>query len=74
MAYDAFSQITTDYQGHGGAVNTSTTPKVGYQNANGSAGHSRPTVKGVIQEPYAYTAYGVPLFLTPAFQPRDNLL
>ncbi|MEO8493493.1 MAG: RHS repeat-associated core domain-containing protein [Planctomycetota bacterium] len=43
FAYNNFGQITHDYQAHGGAVNTSTTPKVQYGYANGSANTIRPT-------------------------------
>jgi RHS repeat-associated protein len=43
FAYNAFGQITHDYQEHGGAVNTSTSPKVQFAYANGAAGHVRPT-------------------------------
>ncbi len=43
FAYNDFSQLTTDYQAHVGAVNTSTTPKVQYGYANGSANTIRPT-------------------------------
>ena len=43
FVYNDFSQLTTDYQAHGGAVNTSTTPKVQYAYANGSANTIRPT-------------------------------
>ena len=37
FAYNDFGQITHDYQAHGGTVNTSTTPKVQYGYASGSA-------------------------------------
>ena len=40
--YNDFGQIIHDYQAHGGAVNTSTTPKVQYCYANGSAKPIRP--------------------------------
>ena len=43
FAYNDFSQLTADYQAHGGAVNTSTTPKVQYAYANGSDNTIRPT-------------------------------
>jgi len=43
FAYNDFGQITTDYQAHDGAVNTSTTPKVQYGYANRSANTVRPT-------------------------------
>ncbi len=42
-AYNDFSQLTTEYQSDGGAVNTSTTPKVQYAYANGSDNTIRPT-------------------------------
>jgi len=41
--YNTFGQLSTEYQEHGGAVNTSTSPKVQYAYANGSANHFRPT-------------------------------
>ena len=41
-AYNDFSQLTAQYQAHGGAVNTGTSPKVQYAYANGSANHVRP--------------------------------
>ena len=41
--YNAFGQVITEYQEHGGAVNTSTTPCVQYEYADGSQGHIRPT-------------------------------
>ena len=43
FAYNDFSQLTTDYQAHGGAVNTSTTPKVQYSYASGADNTIRPT-------------------------------
>jgi RHS repeat-associated protein len=43
FVYNTFGQLITDYQEHGGAVNTSTTPKVQYGYANGSANTIRPT-------------------------------
>lgn len=43
FAYDEFAQITADYQAHAGSVNTSTTPKVQYGYASGSANTIRPT-------------------------------
>ena len=41
--YNPFGQLVTDYQSHDGAVNTSTTPKVQYAYADGSANTVRPT-------------------------------
>lgn len=35
--YNDFSQLTTEYQSHSGAVDTSTTPKMEYAYADGSA-------------------------------------
>ena len=43
FAYSNFAQVTHDYQAHAGTVNTSTTPKVQYGYANGSANTVRPT-------------------------------
>lgn len=43
FAYNDFRQLITDYQAHGGAVNTSTTPKVEYGYANGAVNTVRPT-------------------------------
>jgi hypothetical protein len=43
LAYNTFQQLTTEYQEHGGAVNTSTTPKVQYAYADGSANYTRLT-------------------------------
>ncbi len=43
FAYNDFSQLTADYQSHSGAVNVSTTPKVRYDYASGSANTIRPT-------------------------------
>ena len=43
FAYNSFSQPTADYQSHSGAVNVSTTPKVQYAYADGSANRIRPT-------------------------------
>jgi len=43
FAYNDFGQVTHDYQAHGGAVNTSTTPKVQYGYASGSSNTIRPT-------------------------------
>ena len=43
FTYNDFGQLTHDYQSHSGAVNTSTTPKVQYAYANGSANTIRPT-------------------------------
>jgi RHS repeat-associated protein len=43
FVYNTFGQLITDYQEHGGAVNTSTSPKVQYGYANGSANTIRPT-------------------------------
>ncbi|MBX3440779.1 MAG: hypothetical protein KF774_00130 [Planctomyces sp.] len=43
FAYNAFGQLTHDYQSHAGAVNTMTTPNVQYAYANGSANTIRPT-------------------------------
>jgi len=42
-AYNSFGQPTTEYQEHGGAVNTGTSPKVQFAYANGSANHARRT-------------------------------
>ena len=36
LAYNGFGQLTSDYQSHSAAVNTGTTPKVGYTYADGS--------------------------------------
>jgi RHS repeat-associated protein len=44
LAYNEFGQVVTSWQAHGGSVNTSTTPKVQYQYADGSAGTIRPTL------------------------------
>lgn len=41
--YNAFGQLTVEYQSHGGAVNTMTTPQVQYGYADGSANTIRPT-------------------------------
>ncbi|MBC8873387.1 MAG: RHS repeat-associated core domain-containing protein [Planctomycetes bacterium] len=41
--YNDFGQLTKDYQAHGGTVNTSTSPKVQYGYADGSANTIRPT-------------------------------
>jgi RHS repeat-associated protein len=41
--YNDFNQTTKDYQAHGGAVNTSTTPKVQYSYASGSNNTIRQT-------------------------------
>lgn len=41
FAYNDFGQLITDYQAHGGAVNTSTSPKVQYTYANGAGNHVR---------------------------------
>jgi RHS repeat-associated protein len=41
--YNHFGQLTHEYQAHGGAVNTSTSPKCQYAYADGSANHVRPT-------------------------------
>ena len=43
FAYDDFGQLVTEYQEHGGAVNTSTSLKVGYSYADGSSNTIRPT-------------------------------
>jgi RHS repeat-associated protein len=43
FAYNDFRQITDDYQAHGGVVDTSTSPKVQYGYASGSANSVRPT-------------------------------
>lgn len=42
--YNDFNQLATEYQAHGGAVNTSTTPKVRYGYANGSDNTIRQTL------------------------------
>lgn len=42
-AYNSFSQLTTQYQSHLGAVNTSSTPSVQYAYADGSDNTIRPT-------------------------------
>jgi RHS repeat-associated protein len=42
-AYDGFGLLTTDYQSHSGAVNTSTSPKVQYAMSDGSSNHARLT-------------------------------
>lgn len=41
--YNDFNQLVTEYQEHAGSVNTSTSPKVQYSYANGSANTIRPT-------------------------------
>ena len=43
FSYDDFGQLVTEYQEHGGAVNTSTSLKVGYSYADGSSGTIRLT-------------------------------
>ena len=43
LVYNAFSQLVSDYQEHEGAVNTATSPSVGYTYADGSAGTIRRT-------------------------------
>lgn len=43
FAYNEFGQLIADYQAHDGAVNTSTTPKVQYGYADGSANTVRST-------------------------------
>ena len=43
LTYDSYSQLSADYQAHSAAVNTSTTPKVGYAYADGSANTVRRT-------------------------------
>ncbi len=43
FAYNDFSQLITDYQAHGGAVNTSSSPNVQYGYASGSDNTIRPT-------------------------------
>lgn len=43
FAYNDFGQVIADYQAHGGSVSTSTTPKVQYGYASGSANTIRPT-------------------------------
>ncbi|WP_428305401.1 RHS repeat-associated core domain-containing protein [Lacipirellula sp.] len=42
-AYNDFSQLATEYQQHGAAVNVSTSPKVQYAYENGSTNTIRPT-------------------------------
>lgn len=42
-AYNDFGQLTVQYQQHGGAVNTSTSPKVQHAYPDGSANTIRPT-------------------------------
>ena len=42
LVYNNFRQLITDYQSHSGAVNTSTTPKVQYDYADGSTNTIRP--------------------------------
>jgi hypothetical protein len=41
--YNTFSQLFAEYQEHGGAVNTATSPKVQYAFASGAANYVRPT-------------------------------
>ena len=43
FVYNAFGQLTADYQSHSGAVDMVTTPKVAYAYTDGSSGHIRPT-------------------------------
>jgi len=43
LEYNARGRVTVEYQAHGGAVDTSSTPKVGYGYSDGSGGHVRPT-------------------------------
>lgn len=43
LAYNAYSQLTKDYQAHSGAVDTGTTLNVGYLYADGSDNTVRPT-------------------------------
>ncbi|MEI8381047.1 MAG: RHS repeat-associated core domain-containing protein [Planctomycetota bacterium] len=43
FVYNGFSQLAIEYQSHGGAVNTSTSPKVQYGYASGSANTIRST-------------------------------
>jgi RHS repeat-associated protein len=41
--YNNFGQLSNEYQAHGGAVNTSTSPQCQYAYADGSANHARLT-------------------------------
>ncbi len=41
--FNEFAQLSDEYQEHAGAVNTATSPSVGYQYADGSANTIRPT-------------------------------
>ena len=41
VVYNAFGQVITEYQGHGEAVDTTSTPSVSYVYSDGSANHSR---------------------------------
>jgi RHS repeat-associated protein len=43
FVYNPFGQLSTEYQEHDGAVNSSTSPKVGYSYADGSQGYIRLT-------------------------------
>lgn len=43
FVYNDFGQLVTEYQEHGGAVNTSTSLKIEYSYADGSSGTIRPT-------------------------------
>ena len=43
LAYNAFGQLTADYQAHAGVVNTLTTPRCQYAFADGSGNHVRLT-------------------------------
>ncbi|MGE3776553.1 MAG: hypothetical protein AB7F89_05165 [Pirellulaceae bacterium] len=45
FAYNEFGRLTHDYQAHGGTVNTSTSPRVQYGYASGSANAIRPTTR-----------------------------
>lgn len=46
MAYNGFQQLVAEYQEHGGAVNISSTPKVQYAYADGSANRAR--LRGIV--------------------------
>ena len=57
-AYNNFWQLQTQYQEHGGTVNTSTSPSVGYGFADGSANTIRPTSLTYPNGKTLYYGYG----------------
>jgi RHS repeat-associated protein len=70
-AYNAFNQLVAEWQEHGGAVNTATSPKVQYSYEDGSANTIRPT--GIINPDGSSITTGYSTAMASALSRPDQI-